>query len=176
MEDNMVAILELGISTSSYELIRNICEDAGVESVEKDFMSIIVDVYDNVISGQPEVTLKIMTDSVELFKSGNGEDTLLLGAFRAGETSSSLNALTDTFYKYHVNEDDGDEEEKETEGEGWEEDDALTFVVAVGEIDDDQVMEIQGKINTMIATQPMTFDEGSVVNITLDRLENFHID
>ena len=169
MDDNMVAILELGISSSSYELIRNICEDAGVDAVEKDFMSIVVDVYDDVITDQPEVSLKLMTDSVLLYKSGGGDETLLIGAFRVGETASSLNALTDEFTKYRMDE-EGDDDD------AWVEDDALTFVIAVGEIEDEQVVEIQGKINTMISTQPMTFDEGSVVNMTLDRLENFHID
>lgn len=173
MDDNMVAILELGISASSYELIRNICEDAGVDAVEKDFMSIVVDVYDDVITDQPEVSLKLMTDSVLLYKSGGGDETLLIGAFRVGETASPLNALTDEFTKYRMDE-EGDEEGDDDDA--WVEDDALTFVIAVGEIDDGQVVKIQGKINTMISTQPMTFDEGSVVNMTLDRLENFHID
>ena len=170
----MCATLELGISGDSHDLIRNVCEDNGVIAVDKDTMSIILDVYDDVVQTLPKVGLRISTEEIELEVEGTGENAVLFGLIKCGETASDINQLIDEFSVNHGEEDDeGLEEDDE---EAWGADDYLSFVIAVGEIDKSTLPKIQGVLNTHLSTRPLKFDEGALVNMTVARLGDFHID
>lgn len=166
----MCAALELGISGDSHDLIRNVCEDNGVIAVDKDTMSIILDVYDDVVQTLPKVGLRISTEEIELEVEGTGENAVLFGLIKCGETAADINQLIEEFSGNHG------EEDGEEEVEAWEADDYLSFVIAVGEIDKATIPKIQGVLNTHLSTRPLKFDEGALVNMTVARLGDFHID
>lgn len=168
-ENTMCSVLELGISGDSYALVKNVCEDAGVIAVDKDTMSIILDVYEDVIADSPAVDLKLETNEVLLDLEGTGEEKVLFGYIKCGEAAADINSLVEEF-------DDEGESEGESEEESWQEDDHLSFVIAVGDISDEIVGLIQGQLNTHIAKESLRFEEGDLVNMTLTRLGEYHLD
>lgn len=177
MADNnmMCSVLELGISGDSYELIKNLCEDVGIVATEKDYMSIVLDVSDNTTVGEyTNVDLIISSDEITLQRESFDGDDVLLGFFPVGNNGAApaLNGAVENFTK-----DDGaDPTEDDGASEEWTSEDSLSFVIAVGEIDEGQIELLQGKINTHISTTPLMFDEGDVVNMTLTQLGNFYIE
>lgn len=164
-ENTMCSVLELGISGGSYALVKNVCEDAGVIAVDKDTMSIILDVYEDVIADSPAVDLKLETNEVLLDLEGTGEEKILFGYTKCGEAAADINSLVEEFA-----------DEEESDEESWQEDDHLSFVIAVGDISDETVGLIQGQLNTHIAKESLRFEEGDLVNMTLTRLGEYHLD
>lgn len=137
--DDALVVYEIGISELSYNAIRNIFDDYGIDVVRKDSMNIVVFVDDSlsgkIINGRLPV---IGTNVVEFYES----DGKVYGTFPIGD---ALNQLNDTIgnlattlgYSYD-----------EYEADLFVHDDELTFLV-VDEIDDKQ--RIDGKL-TRLAT------------------------
>lgn len=171
-ENVMCSVLELGISGDSYDLLKNLCEDVGIEAVEKDFMSIVLDVSEKMSEMDGDnIGLVISSGELELELDTIDGENVLLGFFPIGDggVAAVLNGLVEEFSP--TEEEDGETEEEEK----WTNEDALSFVIGVGEIDKDQMELLQGKINTHISTNPLMFDEGDVVNMTVGQLGNFYL-
>lgn len=174
-EYEMCGVLELGIGGDSCTLITNLCEDVGIDAVHKDIMSIIIDVYDEPVNDDTSnVDIKIYTEEIELEVLKKDGDSVLVGKFRVGEATSAFNDITSRFSGYHEGDDeegDGDEWDEE-----WDEDDELTFIIAVGDFDKATVGKLEGQINTTISRIPLVFDEGDIVNMTLENLGKYYLD
>lgn len=174
MDDNFLCgVLELGISAASSNLLSNICEDHGIAVVDKDDMSIIMDVYDTTVIDHSPVKLAIETNEIHLELIKSGEDDVLIGVIYSGEAAQAVNQVIDEFSIHHTDTEDG--EYDEDEDEYMDEDDVLTFVIAVGDIGDKDISLIEGDINTFIGDIPLTFNEADLTNMTMSRLEKFHI-
>ena len=169
-EGVVCAALERGISGESYEVVKNVCEDYGVEVVDKDYMSIVLDVYDQPVVDAAPVKTNIFTEDLRLEVIGTGEDSVLVGVIEVGESANQINQMISDMRNLY-----GKDLEEEAEDKLFEEEDVYTFVIAEGDIDPVDVSKIEGMLNTVIKDEALVFNEGDIVNMPLKRFEKYHL-